>query len=89
MTCPQPDQPHACDALSIPLAAGSYGWYSVFNTTSSTTYTAPKRLELILFNVPREKWVYWTSCWPAGVCACVRVRVVSHLLSHKAVVKSC
>lgn len=45
---------------------GPYGWYTVWNTTSATSYTAPKRLELILFNVPREKWVYWTSCWPSG-----------------------
>lgn len=48
------------------LCAGQYGWYAVWNSSSPTAYTAPKRLELILFNVPRQKWVYWTSCWPAG-----------------------
>lgn len=48
------------------LHVGPYGWYTVWNTTSTTSYTAPKRLELVLFNVPRQKWVYWTSCWPAG-----------------------
>jgi hypothetical protein len=45
--------------------AGKYGWYTVWNMTASS-FHAPKRLELILFNVPRNKGVLWTSCWPAG-----------------------
>ena len=48
------------------LPAGPYGWYTVWNTTSPNNYTAPKRIELIVMNVPREKWVYWSSCWPPG-----------------------
>ncbi|WIA35607.1 hypothetical protein OEZ86_004028 [Tetradesmus obliquus] len=44
---------------------GKYGWYTVWNMTSSG-YHAPKRLELILFNVPRNKAVMWASCWPQG-----------------------
>lgn len=44
---------------------GKYGWYAVWNATSSG-FHAPKRLELVVFNVPRSKWVYWSSCWPAG-----------------------
>lgn len=45
--------------------AGKYGWYAVWNTTQSA-FHAPKRLELILFNVPVGKAVLWASCWPAG-----------------------
>jgi hypothetical protein len=38
----------------------------VWNLTSSD-FHAPKRLELVLFNVPRNKAVLWASCWPPGV----------------------
>jgi hypothetical protein len=47
------------------LATGNYGMYTVFNQ-SATVNHAPKRLELIIFNIPRGKHIYWTSCWPSG-----------------------
>ena len=62
------------------VLAGPYGWYAVWNT-SATGYVAPKRLELILFNVPRQKWVYWTSCWPAGGLRCTPRCLLLQLLS--------
>jgi hypothetical protein len=37
---------------------------------TSSGFHAPKRLELIPFNVPRNKAVYWASCWPAGAQLC-------------------
>ena len=60
---------HRCDACAFVTVAGAFGWYTVFNTTSTSSFTAPKRLELALLQVPRNKWVYWASCWPAGKCS--------------------
>jgi len=54
-----------CLLLQTP---GPSGWYAVWNTTDSLSYTAPKRLELIVFNIPRTKAVLWASCWPNGRC---------------------
>jgi hypothetical protein len=56
-------------------ATGSYGMYTVFNQ-STTANHAPKRLELIIFNIPRGKHIYWTSCWPTGECQQWRVIIM-------------
>jgi hypothetical protein len=45
--------------------SGRTGWYTVFNTTQLGP-AAPKRLELVVFGVPRGKAVLWASCWPQG-----------------------
>ncbi len=57
--------PKGCLEKRVPLAGG-WGWYTVWNITNNGRFHAPKRLELIILNVPRNKWVYWASCWPAG-----------------------
>lgn len=55
---------------------GRFGWYTVWNTSASG-FVAPKRVELILFNVPRSKHVLWASCWPAGARATAASALVS------------
>ncbi|KAF6266444.1 hypothetical protein COO60DRAFT_1669869 [Scenedesmus sp. NREL 46B-D3] len=55
----------AFDGQDSPASVTQGGWYAVWNVTGSG-FHAPKRLELILFNVPRNKAVLWSSCWPAG-----------------------
>jgi hypothetical protein len=50
--------------------AGRSGWYVAFNQTrtdnNSPSWVAPKRLELLITNVPRASYVAFTSCWPRG-----------------------
>lgn len=63
------------NAAMLLESGNNNGWYVVYNMTEDG-YHAPKRLELVIFNVPRTKHVPMVSCWPAGrggaTCAAAR-----------------